>query len=132
VFKQAFTLFAFGLGSSLALSSASCGPTCPPGEQHCGNSNPGAAGAAGRDSDAGTSGCALLTAMQRCMTAYCARASNPFCTCYKRGFDLTTAGCVCIDFDAELFCDNYKNVNAATYDCAAASSAVSSTCIGVK
>ena len=74
-----------------------------------------------------------MTALKKCMTAFCATATNPFCTCYKRGYDLTTNGCKCIDFNAQKFCDDAEDngANASTYDCAAASSGVSSYCVGV-
>jgi hypothetical protein len=117
---------------ALALSAASCGPTCPAGQQSCGNSNPslGDAGATGYDADT----CGLLTAMKTCMTAFCATASNPFCTCYERGFDLTTSGCRCVDFDAKKFCDQAEasGNEGRAYDCAAASSGVSSYCVPVR
>ena len=127
--KQVFAALTLGLASSLALSSTNC-TTCPAGQQSCGNANPGSAGADG-DDDAQ---CPLLTAMRSCMDAYCKTASNPFCTCYKRGFDLTTNGCKCIDFDAQKFCENAEEngVDASAYDCAAASSGVSSYCVGVQ
>lgn len=116
-------------GFSLALSSASC-VTCPDGQQSCGNSNPSAeAGASGTDDVE----CDLLTQLRNCMDNFCKTASNPFCKCYKLGFDLTTNGCKCVDFDAQALCDRAEreNIDATTYDCAAASSGVSSYCVGV-
>ena|SRR6478735_6985715 len=118
------------LGLSIALSSTSC-VTCPDGQQSCGTSNAGPA-------DAGSSGndeakCDLLTAMQSCLDAFCKTTTNPFCTCYKRHYFLSTATCKCVDFDAKKFCDQAEDngVDATTYDCAADSSAVSSYCVGV-
>jgi hypothetical protein len=73
----------------------------------------------------------MLTALKKCMTAYCASASNPFCTCYRRNYDLTTNGCVCIDFDAKAYCDRYPG-DGRSYDCAAHSSAISSYCVPVR
>jgi hypothetical protein len=135
VHPRAFAASSFVLGLALALGGASCGPTCPAGQQSCGNSD----ASAGSSSDAGGTGynadtCGLLTAMKKCMTAYCATASNPFCTCYKRGYDLTTSGCVCVDFDAKKFCDQAEAAgnDGRAYDCGAASSGVSSYCVGVK
>ena len=127
--KQAIAALLLGaLGFSL--SSASC-VTCPAGQQSCGD-----AGATG--SDAGATGtdevkCDLLTAMRSCMDAFCKTTTNPFCTCYKRGYDLTTNGCKCIDFNAEKFCEDAEDngVSASAYDCPAASSGVSSYCVGV-
>ena len=112
----------------LALSSASC-VTCPAGQQSCGTSNPGGdAGASSSDDDVT---CDWLTAMRSCMDSFCKTAQNPFCTCYKRGFDLATDGCKCVDFDAKKMCEQAEGLDAATYDCAAASSGVSSYCVGV-
>lgn len=135
MYKRALAVLSFVFGSSLALSGASCGPTCPAGQQSCGNSN----ASAGGSGDAGASGydgdtCGLLTALKKCMTAYCATASNPFCNCYKRGYDLTTSGCVCIDFDAKKFCDQAEasGNDGSGYDCAAASSGVSTYCVPVR
>lgn len=129
---QTCTAFALALGLVLTLASASCGPTCPPGQQNCGTSNPG--NAAGSDDGAGNgSTCDFLTAVQSCMNSYCATATNPFCTCYKRGYDITTNGCTCVTFDTKKFCDQAEanGADATAYDCAAASSSVSSICVGV-
>ena len=126
--KQVFAALSLSLGLSLAISSASC-DTCPRGQQSCGDSNPGAAG----DSSSETASCGLLTAFRTCMTAYCKTTSNPFCTCYKRGYDLTTNGCVCIDFDAKKYCDqaDANGNDGSSYDCAADSSRISSFCVPV-
>jgi hypothetical protein len=117
----------FGLG--LALSSASCGPTCPHGQQSCGSSN-----SSGGAEAADPAKCELLTAMQSCMTAYCKTASNPFCGCYNQGKFLTTNGCTCVEFNAKKFCADAEDsaVGASSYDCAADSSAVSSFCVPVQ
>jgi hypothetical protein len=128
VYKQAFVALTFGL--VFALCSASCGPTCPAGQQSCGSANAGPSDAGATDS--GSVSCSLLTAFKSCMTAYCATASNPFCTCYKRGFDISTNGCKCIDFDAKRFCDDANGADGTNYDCAAASSSVSSFCVPVR
>lgn len=126
--KQSFAALSLGLALSLALGSTNC-VTCPDGQQSCGTAN--GSGNAGADGEETT--CALLTAMRSCMDAYCKTTTNPFCNCYKRGFDLTTNGCKCIDFDARKFCDQAEQngVDASAYDCAAASSGVSSYCVGV-
>ncbi|HET7538618.1 MAG TPA: hypothetical protein VFK05_02055 [Polyangiaceae bacterium] len=117
----------FGLG--LAFSGESC-VTCPAGQQSCGNSNPGADAGASGDSE---TSCAFLSKMQSCMDSYCKTASNPFCTCWKRGFDLTTNGCTCVDLDTKKICDraDAEGLDADSYDCAAASSGVSSYCVTV-
>jgi hypothetical protein len=116
------------IGLSVALSSASCG-TCPAGQQSCGKSNAGPSDASASGFDSAS--CGVLSALKKCMTSFCATTSNPFCTCYKRGFDLTTNGCVCIDFDAPKFCDEHGNDDGSSYDCGAASSGVSSYCVPV-
>jgi hypothetical protein len=121
---------------TLALSGASCGSTCPAGQQSCGSSNAGAGTSGASANEAGGTGydgdtCSMLTALKKCMTAYCASASNPFCTCYRRNYDLTTNGCVCIDFDAKAYCDRYPG-DGRSYDCAAHSSAISSYCVPVR
>ena|SRR6478735_7565263 len=117
-----------GLGLMMALGSANC-VTCPAGQQSCGDAGPAAAGA----SDSDDVKCELLTQMRSCMDAFCKTTTNPFCKCYTRGFDLTTNGCKCIDFDAQKFCDQAEDngVDASAYDCAAASSGVASYCVGV-
>ena len=127
--KQVYAALTLGLALTFAFGSANC-TTCPAGQQSCGTAN--ANGNAGA-SDDDESKCALLTAMRSCMDAFCKTASNPFCTCYKRGYDLSTDGCKCIPFDAEKFCERAEEngVDASAYDCAAASSGVSSYCVGV-
>src|SRR5947207_1158849 len=85
VHKQVLAALTLVIGLSLAFSGASC-VTCPAGQQSCGNANAsGDAGSSGDDDQ-----CALLTAMKTCMDAFCKTASNPYCTCYKLGKDLTT------------------------------------------
>lgn len=128
--KQAFAAITLCLGLSLTLGSTSC-VTCPDGQQSCGSSD--------SSGDAGASGaedveCDLLTQMRNCMDAFCKTTTNPFCTCYKRGFDLSTNGCKCVDFDAKTFCDRAQQngSDATSYDCAAASSGVSSYCVDVQ
>ena len=132
MYKRALSAWLFVCGSSLALSSASCGDTCPAGQQSCGNANPGPNSAGATSTDEAS--CDLLKAFRSCMTAFCKTTSNPFCTCYKRGFDIATGGCKCIDFDTESFCDQAKAnaVDATSYDCAADSSRVSTICVPVK
>jgi len=122
VYKQAFAALLLG-ALSFAITSASC-VTCPKGQTSCGD-----AGATGSGGSGDAVKCPMLTAMRTCMTAFCQTATNPYCTCYKRGYDLTTNGCKCIDFDAKKFCDDADD--ASTYDCGAASSGVSSYCVGV-
>ncbi len=129
MYKQALVALTFGV--VFALSSASCGPTCPAGQQSCGNANPSpAAGSTGDDAGAT---CGLLTKFKRCMTAYCATASNPFCMCYKRGYDIAIipTGCKCVDFDPQQFCDDANNSDGSSYDCAADSSRISTYCVPV-
>ena len=118
----------------LALNMASCGPTCPTLEP-CGTTS-ASAGDAG-SSSAGTSGsattCAQLTALQSCLNSFCQSADNPFCTCFKRGFDLGT-DCTCSDFDSAGYCQQAQEngVDAAALDCSATTGSVASLCVGVQ
>ena len=131
MYKRLFTLLPFAFGAGLALSSANCGPMCPAGQQSCGNSNASVAGSSG--ADAGSSTCGLMTALKKCMTAFCATATNPFCTCYKRGYDLNGVTCKCVDFDPELCKRAEANgSDGSDYDCAAESSRISSYCVPVR
>jgi hypothetical protein len=128
--QRAFSaLLLAAIGLSFAFGSVNC-VTCPNGQQSCGNSNPtGDAGDSGTSEDS----CDYLKAMRSCLDDFCKRESNPFCTCYKRGFDLTTNGCTCVDFDGKAVCDRAQQIglDATSYDCAAASSGVSSYCVTV-
>src|SRR3954471_12025666 len=125
---------AFGLPS--ALGALSCGTTCPGKEPNCGTTNgssggsiAGAGGAAGASS---TASCSQLTAFRSCMNAFCATATNPFCTCYTRGMlDLDPTTCLCVPFDAQSFCA-LQPQPAGTYNCSIPTSAVATTCIGVQ
>ena len=115
------------------LSSTSCGPTCPAGEQNCGTPVGSTAGAAGSDDD-GTTTCAQLTALRTCMDSFCATADNPFCTCYKRGYDIRSDTCKCSEFNAAAFCRQAElsGVDPTKFDCPASSGAVATVCIGVQ
>ena len=74
-----------------------------------------------------------MTALKKCMTAFCATATNPFCTCYKRGYDLNGVTCKCVDFDPELCKRAEANgSDGSDYDCAAESSRISSYCVPVR
>lgn len=129
-----FTLvFALALAFAAVLSTASCGPTCPTSEPNCGTANGANAGTAG-SSEVEPTTCAQLTAVRKCMDAFCASATNPFCTCYKLGFDIRSDTCVCSTFNAAAFCKqaDQNGVVAANYDCAAASGSVATICVGVK
>ncbi|HKO46465.1 MAG TPA: hypothetical protein VJV79_02000 [Polyangiaceae bacterium] len=129
MYKQALSAWLLVCGSSLALSSASCG-TCPDGQQSCGTANNGANIAGASSSEAP---CELWTAFRTCMTSYCKTASNPFCTCYKRGFDISPASCGCIDFEPAKLCAQAaaNGVDAKSYSCATDSSRVSTICVSV-
>jgi len=131
VHQQAFTALALAFGLSVVLSSASC-VTCPDGQQSCGNSNPVRESEAGAGNEHETS-CDLLKAMRQCMDDFCKTASNPFCTCYKRGFNINVRDCPkCVDWNTKNICALEENgLDAASYDCAADSSAVSSYCVPV-
>jgi hypothetical protein len=122
------------LGLANALSAASCGPTCPGNEPNCGTANASTAGAAGAAGAESTASCTQLTSLKTCMKAFCASAplTNPFCNCYKKGFDLDVANCpACVDFDAKKFCDDQK-ASGASYDCSSATGAIGTACVGVE
>ncbi len=115
------------LGS--ALGTAGCGATCPASDPNCGSPNSSNAGTAGA---AGSSSCDALTTLRSCFTAYCATTTNPFCNCYKKGFDLSTTDCpACITFDAAKFCAD-QAASGVTFDCSAATGAVGTACVGVQ
>ena len=134
---QALLAVTLILGLGFVLNTASCSDqTCPAGQQSCGTQNGSAAGAAGNAGSAGsasTETCPELQAVQACMDAFCTTKTNPFCTCYKRGLDLSPS-CVCSRFDAHKFCVNAQaaGVDAANYDCPSATSAVATMCVGVQ
>lgn len=119
----------FGLGTGLG--TASCGPTCPANEPNCGTSNGSIAGAAGSSSSSDGATCDALTALRSCMDAFCASATNPFCTCYKRQHDLSTASCLCVAFSAKKFCDD-QAASGVTFDCSSQVGAVGTACVGVQ
>ena len=133
---QALVAFALTLGLGFALSTASCGPTCKNGAQSCGTQNGSAAGDSSTTEDAGTSNnatCAYLTTVRGCMDAFCGTTSNPFCTCYKRGYDIDQS-CNCVPFDAKKFCDQAaaSGADSAGYDCSSRTGAVATICVGVQ
>jgi hypothetical protein len=132
VIAKLLLTFALGVPLCLALNTASCGPTCP-NLQSC-NTATGSADAG--TSSGGGATCPQLTAQNDCLTSFCQTADNPFCTCYKRGFDLA-ADCTCTPFDpanSATLCqeESDQGIDAASYDCSAASSAVGSLCVGVQ
>ena len=133
MYKEIFAAGLLSFGLALAFSSASCGPTCPKGQQSCGDSN-SKADSSSAGADSGPASCGYLTAWRSCMDTFCKTASNPFCGCYKQGKFLTTNGCTCVDFNAKKFCADAEDsaVGASSYDCAADSSAVSSFCVPVQ
>lgn len=123
---------AIGLGLAGTLATASCGPTCPGNNPNCGLPNSATAGAAGAAGATSTASCDQLTQLRSCMSAFCATAdlSNPFCKCYKNGFDLSTASCSCVAFDAQKFCTDQAE-SGVSYDCSSATGAVGTACVGV-
>ncbi|MEP7052945.1 MAG: hypothetical protein ABJB12_21445 [Pseudomonadota bacterium] len=119
--------------AGLALDTAACGPTCAPGQASCSSGN--ANGDAGASSDPTPTSCPQLTALRTCLDAYCKSADNPFCTCWKRGYDVDLNNCPsCIPFDSAKFCSeaNTAGADAAGFNCPAASDQVSSLCVGVQ
>jgi hypothetical protein len=122
----------------LALIAASCGPTCGT-LQGCPSAGSGDAGASSVGSstgaDSGTA-CSALTAQRACLTSFCQTASNPFCTCYGRGYDLGPS-CTCTpitDAQSASFCQDAaaQGIDASNFDCSAQTSSVSSQCVGVQ
>ena len=136
MYKEIVAAGFFSFGLALAFSSASCGPTCPKGQQSCGNSNSSADSSSAGATASGAASCEYLTAWRSCMDTFCKTASNPFCKCYRQQLhrDLTTTDCSCIDFDEQKFCADaeLKQLDASDYDCAADSSRISSYCVPVQ
>jgi hypothetical protein len=133
VIRRFLALFAGVTLVALALDTASCGPTCKAGEASCTSS--GSSGDAGASSDPNPTSCSQLTALRTCLDAFCKTADNPFCTCWKRGYDINLSDCPsCVTFDSGEYCLEAKNsgANAANFDCSASSDAVSSLCVGVQ
>ena len=132
--RKLITLFAGAALFGLALDTASCGPTCAAGQASCGSAN-GSSGDAGAGSDPTPTTCPELTVLKDCMDAFCQTADNPFCTCWKRGYDINLSDCPsCSTFDSAEYCLEAQNTGAdpASFDCAASSSSVSSLCVGVQ
>ncbi len=116
---------------SLALDGVGCGHTCPT-PQPCGEPSPGT-GVSG-DAGGGNTSCEQLTALQDCLDSFCQPSDkNPFCTCYKRGYDLGT-DCKCTKFDPANYCRQASDngIDAAAFDCSSATSSVASLCVGVQ
>ena len=126
-----------------AFNTASCS-----GQNACAASA-GAGGASGASGAGGSADCASagsagapttcdqLTALQACFTAFCQAdgAGSPFCTCFKRGYDLGAApGCLCVPFNATAFCQQAaaSGVDSSSLDCSAATSSVATQCVGVQ
>jgi hypothetical protein len=113
----------------LAVDVASCGPTCPTLEACSSTTASSTAGTAGSSSTT----CDQLTALQACFTSFCQSADNPFCTCFKRGYDLGS-DCSCTTFDAAAYCQQAADngLDASAYDCSAATGSVGSLCVVVQ
>jgi hypothetical protein len=127
--------FALGVPLCLALSTASCGPTCP-NLQSCGTTTGSSDAGASSAGSGGATTCPQLTAQQDCLNSFCQAADNPFCTCYKRGFDLGV-DCTCTSLPTDYgasYCQQAAEagIDAASFDCSVASSMVASLCVGVQ
>ncbi|MEO7032522.1 MAG: hypothetical protein ABI548_01720 [Polyangiaceae bacterium] len=134
MFRKFFALCASAGLLGLALDTASCGPTCKAGEASCGSAN-GSSAAAGAGSDPTPTTCDELTALRQCMDAFCKTESNPFCTCWTRGYEINVNDCPsCMTFDSAGYCLNAKNAGAdpASFDCSAATGQVSPLCVPVQ
>jgi hypothetical protein len=135
VIAKLLLTLALGVPLCLALNTASCGPTCP-NLQSCGTTSADSDAGASSAGSGGGATCPQLTAQQDCLNSFCQAADNPFCTCYKRGFDLGV-DCTCAEFPANYgasYCQDAadQGIDAASFDCSAASSAVGSLCVGVQ
>ncbi|MEO8905553.1 MAG: hypothetical protein ABI488_23805 [Polyangiaceae bacterium] len=131
--RQLLALLACAALLGLALDTASCGPTCKAGEASC--STNGSSGDAGASSDPTPTTCDELTALTACLDAFCKTESNPFCTCWTRGYDLDLDHCSsCKVFDSAEYCLEAKNSGAdpASFDCSAATGQVSPLCVPVQ
>jgi hypothetical protein len=133
VIRKLLGLFACAASFGLVLDITSCGPTCAAGQTSCGTAS--SSGDAGANGDPHPTTCDQLTALHTCLDVYCKGADNPFCTCWKRGYDIDLLNCPsCKTFDSGEYCLEAKNngIDAASLDCSAASDAVSSQCVGVQ
>ena len=131
--RQLLALFACVALLGLALDTASCGPTCKAGEASCGSTN--GSGDAGDSSDPTPTTCAELTALKACLDAFCKTDSNPFCTCWTRGYDINVNDCPsCMPLDSAEYCLKAKNAgeDPASFDCSAAIGQVSPLCVPVQ
>jgi hypothetical protein len=135
------------IGIGFAFNTASCS-----GQNACGASagaggtggaggTSGAGGSSDCTSSAGSAGAAAtrnqLTALQTCFSAFCQAdgAGSPFCTCFKRGYDLgAPPDCQCVPFNSAAFCQQAaaNGVDGSNLDCSAATSSVATQCVGVQ
>ena len=151
---KAAALIVFLLGLACVLNSASCIKldTCGASAGSGGASgSAGAGGFAGSDcstsASAGSAGgptsCALLTALDACLSAFCQAdgVGTPFCSCYGKGYDLSPApDCVCVAFDSPgafspaAYCAQAAAVDASPsdIDCSATTSPLRSMCVAVQ
>ena len=126
--------FVLGLPLYLALSTASCGPTC-------GNLKGCTTGSNGDAGDTSTSTstsstCAALTARQSCLSSYCQTTDSPFCSCNKQGQELSPS-CNCVTAtaaDNAAYCESAaaQGIDDSNFDCSAQVSAVATQCVGVQ
>jgi hypothetical protein len=135
VIAKLLLAFALGVPLCLALNTAGCGPTCP-NLQSCGTTTGDSDAGASSAGTGGATTCPQLVAQQDCLNSFCHDADNPFCNCYNKGFDLG-ADCNCAAFPPNYgasYCQEAadEGIDAASFDCSAASSAVGSLCIGVE
>jgi hypothetical protein len=139
VIRALLLTFVLGLPLYLALSTASCGPTCG---NLKGCSTTGASGDAGASSTSTTtttttsSTCAALTARQSCLSSYCQTADSPFCSCNKQGQELNVA-CKCVTpttADAAAYCESAaaQGIDDSNFDCSAQTGALATLCVGVQ
>ncbi len=148
--KTALALVVMLLGLGFALNSASCIQSACTTSSGGSGGSAGTGGAGGTDcvsgatagADAGTM-CPQLTALQACLTAFCASGGpgvgTPFCGCYATGYDLApqstdSSSCMCIQFFPAQFCTQAAATGATAdsyADCSSVTSPLISMCVGV-
>jgi hypothetical protein len=136
VIRTLLLTFALGLPLTLALTTASCGPTCGNLKGCATTGSSGDAGASSTSTSTDTTTCAALTARQSCLSSYCQSADSPFCSCNKQGQELS-ASCSCItatDADNAAYCESAaaQGIDGSNFDCSAQVSAVATQCLPVQ
>jgi len=132
VIRTLLLTFVLGLPLYLALSTASCGPTCG----NLKGCTTGSTGDAGDTSTSTSSTCAALTARQACLSSFCQGSDAPYCGCLKQGQELNVA-CKCVTpttADAAAYCESAaaQGIDDSNFDCSAQTGAVATLCVPVQ